>query len=596
MRMGYWLPVVAAAAMLSGCGGGGGGGVTPMPAPPPAPVPPPPPPPPANSVITDLRSNQTFATTSATAEVAFNLTSKTTISGSAAAPTLTVSFDAASNSYTVSAPGRSASFAPADVITTAVPGETRYSKGTEASSDRLTLVTTPYTGPTSNRYVGLGYWQRNRIVDARQDTVFDTFTYGFETPAAAVPRAGSGSFNIDVFGLSTTPGFEPRVFQGRGGFNVDFSAGVFSTQTYLEETELLSGRAVTGGGIELNGAGLLSASGNAFNGTMVYGGAHGAVPGTLAGKFYGPSSEELGASFSGSNKDGATVTGSFTGQRATGNPAVNHTLTNLVTSQLFYAQEALLTVTGFDGESRIDARTMKLISQLTLRTSDNLLYGPGISNLPGGEFTTASLIPSADPNFTAYEKEFNGQRVRLELYKPGNGNRELALTYASFGRWSSQSKNGVVTDTSRVFLVYGLETPTGLLSARTGSAQYRGVAYGAGANGQTGARYDVRGTSLFDVDFSNQRYSGGLALKGTSTNGMANVDFGSYDFSGRIFSNSRQSVATLSQGGTTAGELTSTFFGPTGEEVGGPFTLVVPPGAAGAGTHIAGATVAKRGP
>ena len=131
--------------------------------------------------------------------------------------------------------------------------------------------------------------------------------------------------------------------------------------------------------------------------------------------------------------------------------------------------------------------------------------------MPGGQFTINDKIPSTDQNFVSYRKTFNGQEVMLELYRPGSANTELALTYASLGRWSTSIKNGtVVAENSRVYLAYGLETPARLLSAKTGTGHYAGVVHGAGANRLNGATYDVTGTSRFDVDFSNQRYSEAL--------------------------------------------------------------------------------------
>ncbi len=87
------------------------------------------------------------------------------------------------------------------------------------------------------------------------------------------------------------------------------------------------------------------------------------------------------------------------------------------------------------------------------------------------------------------------------------------------------------------------------------------------------------------------RLHGGHIL---TTNGAGAIDFGSYDFTGKLSSTTRQSVATLSHKGVASGELPSSFFRPDGEEIGGPFTLMVQEGNPGAGTHIAGVTVAKR--
>ena len=575
---------VFSATALSGCGGGGGS-ISSTPAPPPSP-----PPAASNTTITNLVASQNFTNDDARTSVAFDLTTKTTITGTATSTPLTVSYDASSGSYTLSGSDATEVFSKSDV-TSSASGEVKYQKTNTTGRDYLTLVTTPYSGTTSNKYVGLGYWQRNTTAGTRQDTLFDVFTYGLATAAGATPRTGSGNFAIDVFGLAAIPGVEPRVFQGKGSFNVDWAAGVFATNTYLTETGLLSGSAISGGGIQLQGAGSLTSGTSSFKGNVVYGGQGGTIGGQLSGSFYGPAADELGASFAGGNSDGATVTGGFTGQRDTTLPAANLTLLNMPSAQLFYTQEALLDYTSFDAGSGGTpyARTSTLVSQLNQQNSDTLSYSPGRSDLAGGTFTATSLVPSADPNFKTYKKTFNGQDVTLELYRPGAVNTELALTYASFGRWTGSVKSGVATTASSDYFVYGLETPTGLLSGKTGTAHYSGIAYGAAANETTGARQDVRGTSIFDVNFTTQSYSGSFALHGTSQA----VDFGSFTFANKLSATTAASQASLMQNGLDVGALTSRFYGPNGEEIGGPFTVNIPDPAGTGRTAIAGIVLAK---
>lgn len=574
------LSTAVLAACASGGGGGAAGGDNPgLPAPTPS-----------NTSITNLVADQVFSGPAATTTNEFNLTSGTTVNGSGAADTLSVSYNASAKSYTVSVAGRSQTFGSGDVISNS-GGEARFQKDGAAGKDRLTLVTTPYSGSTSNQYVGLGYWQRSSITGDRQNDQFATFVYGLNTPSAGMPRTGRANFAIDVVGLSSVPGFEPSVLQGRGTFDVDFMSGVFSTRTYLTETALLTGAGVVGGGIELNGAGLLSSSEPTFSGSVTADSRNARLSGSLSGRFYGPGAEELGASFSATNSDGASFTGSFTGQLSNG-PAVNLTLTNVIAPQLFFARGMGLFVDRIDGHTDPDVRKYRMTGQFQDRTSGNFSFGPGLSNMPGGEFTSTSIVGSSDPNFTVYEKTFGGRGVRLELFKIGAANTQLALTYSTLGRWQSTERGGIWTSNQYHHFVYGLETPERLLAARTGTARYEGVAYGAGANPTTGAEYDVRGTSVFNVDFSRQTYSGDLTLNGRNTAGT--VDFGRYDFAGRLSSTTKDSGASLTYGGATVGDLVTRFFGPTGEEIGGDFSILVPESVQAGGTLIGGATVARR--
>lgn len=584
MRMG---PILSAGILLTACGGGG---VASTPSPTPTqsetPTPSPPTPTPAAGVM-DLTSNQTFAADGASSDVSFNLTSQSTIIGKASRGPVTISFNASNRSYSVTAHGQTQTFTQSDIVRT-TDRDVTYSVNGAAGTDYLTLQKRPYTSSYPLKYVGMGYWQRNQVTGDRQDTGFNTFTYGYASSASAVPHSGTATFGVDVFGLAATPGYQPRVFDGHGRFDIDFLNGVFSTKTGLTETGLVTGGGVVGGGIELVGSGHLT-SGNGFSGNVLYGGNDVSVAGTIEGQFYGPSAQELGAVFSASNPDGSTVSGGMTGYLEPQGAKVNLTLTNLVTSELFYSQEAALTIYYTPGGTN-QASTTIMTSQFTDQTSGNLQYSPGRSDLLGGAYTVAYQVPSSDPNFISYKKTVNGQDTYLDVFKTGTGNTKLALTYMSFGRWSSTQTSGANSQLDQVHFVYGLETPARLLSARTGMARYNGLVYGAGATQSTSTRYDVTGTALFDVNFTNQTYSGALQLNGKPVGNGGSVNFGSLDFSGSLATWTAGTAVDLMQGEQNVGVLTTRFYGPNGEEIGGPFEAHLPSADT---THIAGIAIAK---
>lgn len=583
MRIRVLLGTASLAMFVAACGGGGGVNSTPTPTPSPTPSPTPTPTPtptPANTTVTNLQHDQNFVNDAASAHVAWDLTTKTGISGTAKGSNLTVSYDAGTNSYSVAADTLSQTFAPAD-LTTNDSYEAIYQKSNGALSDYLTLVKVPFSGTTPTQYVGMGFWQHNFIDGSTQNTDFETFTYGFPTAVAAVPRTGLAAFDIDAFGLASYPGQEPRTFQGSGQFSVDFGAGVFSAHSYLSEYSLVSGDGITGGGIELTAAGHLSSSDGTFSGNALYGGAYGSAAGPLNGRFYGPSGQELGASFYGTNSDGMAMAGSFTGERDANLTADNLTLTNLTHEQLFYTRFA-------------DNR----VGQLDWQNAETFTFAPPTSDLFGGQFTINDKVASTDPNFITYQKTFTGtdstQDVTLELYKPGAQNTELALTYASFGHWATVLNNGGGPTPVDLYFAYGLETPAQLLSGKTGQGHYLGVLYGAGTNAGTGTNYAVTGTSQFDVDFASQSFSGALNMSGAPKAGGSGVDFGSFTFAGPLSLTSADSGSNLMQNGTNVGQLAFRFYGPDGEEIAGPFSLTVPPGSTGEGTSIQGVTAAKR--
>lgn len=561
-------------------------------------LPTPAPAPPPNTVITDLHTSQSFNDDATRTDVAFNLTSKTTISAHAASTPLTVSYDAASNSYLVSGGGVTDMFGTGDKQAAGNVGETKYTHRDASGSSYLTLATTPYTASASNRYVALGYYQHNAVSGDRQDTIFTAFIYGFDTPASGVPRSGSATFATDVFGLESFPGAEPDVFQGHGRFDVDFVNGQFSTTTSLTRTGLISGQGVVGGGIDLTGGGKLAAANGTFSGDVVYSGGPHQISGQLSGRFFGPNGEEIGASFSGAASDGSAFNGSLTAQRDTTLTATNISFARLVTPQLFYADDTTLTVRlpTNGGPAQVSDYPGVLgsgvsRSQFNDKTSGNVSFGPPTSNLAGGDYTVTSQV-AGDANFTSYAQKFGDQQTRLELYKTGSDNKELALTYASFGRYSTAiTTDPFQSEIDRVFFVYGFNSPSGLFANRTGTASYAGVVYGAGAD-TTGSIYDVTGSSRLSVDFGSQTLSGSLALKGANARGS--VDYGAYDFSGNLFTYSSSGTASISRGGgASIGAMLVNFYGPSADEAGGLFRLRVPDGV-GANTLITGATVAKK--
>ncbi len=83
-------------------------------------------------------------------------------------------------------------------------------------------------------------------------------------------------------------------------------------------------------------------------------------------------------------------------------------------------------------------------------------------------------------------------------------------------------------------------------------------------------------------------------MKGTGLSGAGNLDFGVFDFAGKLAAFTASTQVSLTQAGVNVGELTTRFYGPTGEEIGGPFTLVTRNAAGEAAVQIIGVAVAKR--
>lgn len=583
------LPLVACV-LLGACGGGGsgvasagsnppgGGGTGTTPTPTPAPT---------NSSISGLTVSQTFAGPAATTATTINTSPPSVASATSVRSTLQVRYDAGTRSYTVEAQGRSQTFAPADARSDAAPGETIYTKSEGSVRDYLTLVTTPYSSRTPNRYVGLGYWQRNTLSANRQDTTFDSFVYGLETLAVSVPRSGTASYVTDTLGFVTTPGKVPRAFTGSGTFDVDLALGIFAARASVLEYDLTSPETRSGGGIEYTAGGKLT-SGNEFAGNFTYGGTDTRASGTLQGRFFGPGAEELGATFSADNAAGAAVTGSFTGQRTAGGARSNLSLVTLTADQLFYVRETNYTrQNGSGGVAFVN--TYQGIAQMTLRADGGVSFNGAVSNIPYGSFTAADRVEDGRTNFVTYQGTVDGKPARLSLYRPGAANTELQLTYASFGIWEGGSTSGYGAFNGKAYRAYGIETPRDLLSRRTGTAAYSGVVYATGVR-EGSSEFDVGGTSRFAVDFGAQRFSGALTLTDKAANA---AEIGTWTFADSLSYGLPINTA-LRSGADAQGTIMPSLYGPDGEEIAASFLIQRDTQTPANALVITGATVARR--
>lgn len=519
--------------------------------------------------MTDLKASQSFISDAATLKGTWDIPTGTAIEGTSKTSVLSIRYDAGSGSYTVTSDGRNQSFSASD-ISSQDAYDTMYRRTDGSHSETLILVKQPYTGRAAKRYVAMGSWQSSTVIDGRQSTEFTSFTYGLPTASAMVPRTGAAAYGIDMFGLVTMPGEEPMSFQGSGKLSVDFAQGIFTTQTYATEHGLVTDKGVSGGGIELRAGGSLSSNGGTFTGNAVYGSSYGQASGTIAGRLYGPNGEELGATIQTSNASGMAAVGSLVGSRDASLTPDGQTLTALTSGQHFYARS------GSSGGGSI-----------TWLNSETFDYGGYSSDMVGGRFTINDKVVSRDTNFTAYAKTgdngYGPQQVLLELYKPGSANTELALTYASFGHWAG-TRAGSTQD---FYFTYGFATGANFLAARTGKARYEGLAYGTGTSAS--ARYDVKGTSSFDVDFGAQTFGGALALSGTDRASGGRADFGSFEMAGTLAARDSSLEGAISRGGTSVGSVNAQFFGADAQEVAGTFYVNAP-----AGVGIQGAIVTRR--
>ncbi len=276
-------------------------------------------------------------------------------------------------------------------------------------------------------------------------------------------------------------------------------------------------------------------------------------------------------------------------------PAANVSITNYVADQLYYTSQGMLSIgpSSSPGTKAVNYRT--LIGQVTRRVDGSVVFGPGESDFASTTFAASDQITDGRPNYITYSKVVNGVTTTLSLFRPGSANTELALTYAGFGSWTGGAASGYDPFDGHIYFTYGIVTPRDLLSRRTGTASYAGVAHGVGA-ANDGTLYDVAGSSRFGVDFGAQNFNGSLQLSASRAGGGSARDLGGWTFADRLSSGQMITTSLTGPAGSTGalGTISPQFYGPDGEEIGATFSLQTGTQGAANTLAIVGATVAKR--
>lgn len=617
------LAGVASCCLLSACGGGGVNSTTapvsspatpsPTPTPSPSPTPSPTPTPTAtptptptptsvpNSSVTDLHSNEQFAVRSVVDEVRFNIDGRYSYEGKNGNQALTISYDAAAGRYTVTTSERSRSFVASDIANARIPGTNYYVKVDGPERDVLMLATQPRSGTVPNKYVGYGYWQHDLIENNIQNAHFNFFTYGFPSPATAIPRSGSAGWAIDLYGVATDSGFAPYILSGPGTFNIDFDTANFSAHVNVKLQDATTDE--DKGTTNFWALGYVSGDGSFTGNATVYGGSA-EFAGPIEGRLYGPNGEELGATVTGTAYrgygtdavSGKIFVGAITGQRDPLATPVAMTLSNLVGDISSSSQVAEITTSPalapVMGKSTFYYYGAE--EEITLKANGDIRLTSPVYFGFEATFTQADRIGQTTI-FDSYRKTVANKVTTLEMFRPGPVNSEINLTYASFGSWSTAHKDDDGRDVFRSsYFVYGVDTRAALIMNRTGNGHYDGVVHGTGTL-KDALTFRVGGTSFFDIDFTNATYSGALDLQKLAADGSVATSLGRWTFSDRVMQGSLNGAGlTPPAAFTSVGEIQPRFFGPNGEEIGALFqvrsTWMEDPNP----IWISGATVAKQ--
>lgn len=517
--------------------------------------------------------------------------------------TVGVSYDASSQRYTITSSGRTQTFAAADRDATlsndAIDVYVRKSGNT---TDSLTLTKAGTSGALRYRYVGAGFWQRTTENGTAVSGSIDAFSYGVETPDAALPRTGQANFSTDLLGVIASP-YDLVSFAGEGVLAARFDTGDMTFSGRYATVDPFTG--TPNPSTNYNGTAKISGSSNAFTGSlMIF-----PLTTTVQGRFYGPGAEELGAVLSGS-ADGYSIAGTLTGRRA-GSTGGSDGLLSLAGDQQFdnytghlkypnFGVEALRIVLDSTGKplaERPDYMARTFDQFVVNRTNGTFRVQNGGNVL--ADFSSANRVGAeSNASFTVYRKTVGGVTEELRVANPGSGNTTIALTYASFGSWITTTPLGSSGNSAKetAYFVFGMRTDPKIFPT-TGSASYQGIISGSGVSISGPLNYyDVSGTFGANLNFATRQITGTLSplVRNTLTSQVLGLP-SSMALMGQVTPDQNFPASM----GTASSEfnLGGFFYGPTASEFGGTlYGQFLNPGDASESIIVKGFGVARQTP
>lgn len=513
--------------------------------------------------------------------------------GTAGYGTLSISYNAATQSYTISAAGRSATFAPADLVVSGSSDFVSFEK-IGATSQALTMTRPGTSGPLTYQYVSGGAWERATQSSGVLDFSYDPFTFGVETPDAALRRTGTGTYAVSLVGARAMDA--PYAMAGSGTMQVDFQRGALSSSGVLTSIDVSTGL-IKSIGIFFGEADLASTM-NAFSGTFSMDDGK-RFTGGWTGRFYGPTSQEVGAAWHLASADGEVAAGYMLGREDGSIAPFNSTLTDLTFGEGFAHRFSQLAYTDLGGgRSAANAELLRSdgafavdpengqFSYIDGARSINTQFGPAAR--VAGESTSAVDVYRITGS--------DGLAYTLTLNKAGAGNPAIALTYASFGHW--EKAQGASTDRLDRWFAWGIRTNG--FQIPTGTGHFDGIVRGTAVRFNGGEVYSLSGTSSFDMNFSAGSFTGSLNPIGTSLANGSTRDFGTFGIASGVIDLDAGLNANIVNGSNAyLGFFEGALFGPHATELGGSFGFqteptsgTIPSGSNGA--FLSGVIVAKR--
>jgi hypothetical protein len=444
----------------------------------------------------------------------------------------------------------------------------------------LTLTNPGTSGVLTYKYVGAGFWQRTIDNNSGISGSFDAFTYGVETPDAALRRTGAASYAVDLLGVKA---YHDGVtsLSGTGTLDADFVTSKITTNGQF--TEINSSGGLAGLGF-WNGEAALASAANNFAGTFSL---NVSEQGNWTGRFYGPNTEEVGAAWA-TNDPGETglhAVGTLTGRYTADIPTkdTNSTLLNLKYDTGFAAEGAFIDYLHQPGNDTLlfyplNANYREGIPfSYKVDTQTYTFMGTLGSNGPA-QFGPAQLSGAlSDSKWAVYQDSNSFGAATLKLYKASGWASSLALSYTGFGEWTLASKDGQNRDeTQQMWFFYGLPRSAqggGQVAVPTmGTATYNGSIFGVGAKDGGSNVADISGTANFAVNFGTESFTGSMSPVATDRVTNAVIQIPVYTFADGHLS-AEQITAGINLGATPVGNLQGYFFGPQAQELGASFNI-----------------------
>ena len=537
--------------------------------------------------------SESFTNSSANSAGKFYADKRLVENGTAAAGSLTIAYDATNQSYTISTAGRSATFAPANLVASGSAAFTTFEK-LGATREALTLTTPATSGALTYQYVGGGAWERGTLSNGELNYSYDPFTYGAETPDGRLQqRSGTGLYSVSLVGARAIDA--QYAMAGSGSLQIDFGSGTLSTSGVLTtidlETSLIKGLGVYyGEGALTSGLGAFTGTFAMDDGKRFYGGWN--------GRFYGPDGQEVGASWYLSSADGEVAAGYLLGREDATVAGLNNALTQLQFSEAFEHRFSQVSFTDLGGNvAANNAFLLRSTAELSFDASQGSYTYADTARGINTTFNAGSLNSAASTSSLAVYNitSTNGLSYKLSLNKAGSGNSAIALSYASFGRWERAQAAG--NDRMDRWFTWGLRTNA--FQIPTGTGTFDGIIRGTGVKLQGGATYALSGTSQFNMDFNAGTFTGTLHPIGTNLADNSQRNFGTFTFARGAIDIDAGLNADVNSGSTYLGFFEGALYGPTATEVAGTFgfqteaTSANNPGGADA-AYLSGIAVAKR--